>query len=65
MQGGVEVKEKKRSLTDAERNVCNSPCNHCNQEGHLSNGETCPVCGGAGCRDNEVCELAGGLGCES
>ena len=59
------MKEENRSLTDTEHTVCYSPCYNCNEEGHLCNGELCPVCGGAGCRDKEVCEHAGGLGCVS
>ena len=59
------MKEENRSLTGTEHTVCYSPCYNCNKEGHLSTGEICPVCAGAGCRDKKVCELAGGLGCES
>ncbi len=59
------MKKGKENFIEPEHVVCNNPCKTCNSEGHLSNGEICPICGGAGCRDKKVCELAGGLGCES
>ena len=58
------MKKEKGNITGAERVACNSPCETCNSEGYLSNGEICLICGGAGCRDKEICEPAGGLGCE-